>query len=152
LERYVFNVWMFDIIKMFDVFKKGKKEKTLDLTLEGKDGGKEEIPIPSEMKTRLQAQAQEIANGQESVNVEPEKKPAESDSGSGGFFGGFFGGGENNSGVNSSTTSSTSSSVGTYNTSEDSDTKRKIDRISSQLTRLEQRIELLERKLDIRGG
>ena len=131
---------------MFNPFKK-KDVETLDLTPGGNKKSSDDIPIPSEMKVRLQAQAKDIAGSQESVQATTtEPSP---DSNSGGFFGGFFGG----EGAAGATPSSTpTSSVSSYSGNSGSEIEKRIDRLNMKTTKMEQRIELLERKLDVRSG
>ena len=151
----------------FNPFK--KRDNVLDLTKNKTH--KPDIPIPSDIKSRIEADIRNsgiqettstpITDESTGETVEPKKS-----GGIGGFFGGFFGGGSSSAsssnseedkiasatdfGSNSTESSSTpepSSTYG-YGSGMTSGTKVRLRDLISKISKLSDRIELLERKVE----
>lgn len=146
---------------MFDFLKKKKENELLDLSHGAKKKSHEEIPIPAELKQRLQAQTSEIASGKATETKAAETKPesTESKKPATSFFANFFGTSSSKTeptttpAIESTTPTSTTTSAYSVPTpkSELTDIQAKIKSITDRLYKIDQRIELLERKLDVRS-
>lgn len=108
---------------MFDFFKKKKEKDMLDLRQ-----GKEEIPVPDDVRQKLQAQTAEQPTTTE-VAVQPETTTTNTSS-----FANFFG----------APSSPTPNATSTESTST---TKVRVRDILDKISKLTDRVELLERKI-----
>ena len=131
--RYIYNSFFLYFIRkmgIFDFFK-GKKEKDmLDLT-----NNKKEIPIPNDVEERLK----------ETQNKEEPIKESQTETTPVNNFSGFFGSTTQN--TQDSVNNSPSSSYTNYGTTNNA-TKVKVKDILEKISRLGDRIELLEKKIE----
>lgn len=109
---------------MFDIFKRKEDKNTLDLTK------RKEIPVPKDVEERLKQDIAEV--------------PAPVETSSGGGFANFFGA------PSSETPATTSSETTTTSSIAKATIKAKFRDMSDKISRLTDRVELLEKKLDVR--
>lgn len=139
---------------MINPFKK-KTTDVLDLTSNRQT--KQEIPIPQDIKTRIEADiakssvsARNNSSDSEVITIEPKKEttPSSSSSSGGGFFGGFFGGSSSNKDTTPEPSYSSTISTSSASSKQVEDLKDSLQSANARISRLIDRVELLERKMD----
>lgn len=132
-----------------------KKDKVIDLTSYYQKN-KDKFDKAREKDNKPEYEDLSVVSGKSEISSD---SPSGSDSG--GFFGGFFGSGSNSGNTNSTNTYPQSTDVSGISESVNPDERRrklakrlsdmtsKIEDLSNQIYHLQQRLELVERKLDI---
>ena len=123
---------------LFNRKKKGKD--LLDLSAGAKSKKQVDIPIPQNLQEKINAQLRDMDSQQANsvstdssgtMDLSSTEQPEEGKEKPAGFFGGFFGGGSSNN---------SSSSSGS--------TDDRVQTLSDKLTKFEQRLELIEKKIE----
>lgn len=132
-----------------------KKDKVIDLT-GYYEKNKDKFDKQKTRDSKPEYEDLSVNFGSNKQSTKPETSSG-SGSSSGGFFGGFFGGGSSSSGSSVSSQEEVSGISEGINSDEKrrkiakrlSDMTSKIEDLSNQIYHLQQRLELVERKLDI---
>jgi hypothetical protein len=135
-----------------------KKDKVIDLT-SYYEKNKEKFDKQKTRESKPEYEDLSVSLGSSKQLTKPETSSG-SGSSSGGFFGSFFGGGSSNSNSSSSYQQETNSGFHNSESVNPDERKRKlakrlsdmtskIEDLSNQIYHLQQRLELVERKLDV---